>query len=129
MGNIRGWAGPLTPDNRKAQFELQLQSLARMRELGMTPVLSGFSGHVPESLERIVPGIKLTESHTWGHFNSTYTNVRLLDPRDKHFLPLAKGYYEVKLKFNFFFFFFFLKYKNFLTWKEDTVIGSLSVNF
>ncbi|XP_065187181.1 alpha-N-acetylglucosaminidase-like [Sycon ciliatum] len=96
MGNIRGWAGPLTPDNRKAQFMLQLQSLERMRALGMTPVLSGFSGHVPAALERIVPGIKLTESRAWGRFNATYTEVRLLDPTDKHFVPLAKGYYEMQ---------------------------------
>eukprot|EP00117_Sycon_ciliatum_P016941 scpid38479/ scgid16158/ Alpha-N-acetylglucosaminidase; N-acetyl-alpha-glucosaminidase; Alpha-N-acetylglucosaminidase 82 kDa form; Alpha-N-acetylglucosaminidase 77 kDa form len=93
MGNIRGWAGPLTPDNRKAQFMLQLQSLERMRALGMTPVLSGFSGHVPAALERIVPGIELTESHAWGNFNDSYTKVRLLDPTDSHFLSLAKGYY------------------------------------
>ena len=102
MGNIRGWAGPLTPDNRKAQFELQLQSLARMRELGMTPVLSGFSGHVPEALERIVPGIKLTTSASWGNFNASYTQVRLLSPTDEHFVPLAKGYYEVCAHVDFF---------------------------
>ena len=128
MGNIRGWAGPLTPDNRKAQFELQLQSLARMRELGMTPVLSGFSGHVPAALERIFPGIKLTESHTWNYFNSSYTNVRLLDPRDKHFIPLAKGYYEVKLKFTLLSLFDKGAKAFSLTSKEDTVLGSLSVN-
>jgi alpha-N-acetylglucosaminidase len=48
MGNVQGWGGPLTMDWIVKQKELKRNSLARMRGLGMKPVLGAFAGYVPE---------------------------------------------------------------------------------
>lgn len=96
MGNIRHWAGPLRFEWRESQYELQLAVLASMRLLGMTPVLPGFSGHVPGALKRIYPDLNLTQSPVWNHFNSSNTEVFLLDPDDPHFVTFASDYIKVR---------------------------------
>lgn len=80
MGNLRKWGGPLDKDWRDAQHDLQLKILGRMRELGMTPVLPGFAGHVPSAIARIFPNASLSYSGLWADFNSTYSNDSLLLP-------------------------------------------------
>ncbi|UCD52494.1 MAG: alpha-N-acetylglucosaminidase [Phycisphaerales bacterium] len=55
MGCLDGWGGPL-PQAWIAQHEqLGRRILARQRELGMTPVLQGFTGHVPAVVARKTP--------------------------------------------------------------------------
>ena len=50
MGCLDGHGGPL-PKNWTAEHAvLEKKILARQRELGMTPVLQGFTGHVPEAI-------------------------------------------------------------------------------
>ena len=46
MGNLKGFAGPLPADYLSRAEELTRKILTRARELGMTPVLPGFSGQV-----------------------------------------------------------------------------------
>lgn len=58
MGNMRGWGGPLPDSWIEGQLALQHKILARMRELGMTPVLPGFAGHVPKAITRYIVGSK-----------------------------------------------------------------------
>lgn len=52
MGNIRGWGGPLPQSWHQQSLILQKQILARMRELGIIPVLPAFAGHVPRAFKR-----------------------------------------------------------------------------
>ena len=52
MGNIRGWGGPLPDSWYTGQLALQHKILARMRALGMIPVLPAFAGHVPDGIQR-----------------------------------------------------------------------------
>ncbi|MBN1198290.1 MAG: alpha-N-acetylglucosaminidase N-terminal domain-containing protein, partial [Bacteroidales bacterium] len=47
MGNIDGFGGPLPASWRESHAALQQKILDRERALGMTPVLQGFTGHVP----------------------------------------------------------------------------------
>ena len=54
MGNMHGWGGPLPQNWHNQQVALQHQILKRMRELGITPVLPAFAGHVPENFTRFV---------------------------------------------------------------------------
>ncbi|XP_065187184.1 alpha-N-acetylglucosaminidase-like [Sycon ciliatum] len=98
MGNLRKWGGPLLPNFRESQFSLQLLILKRMRALGMTPILPGFSGHIPAAIKRIYPHIQTRSSSGWVGFNSTYTGVHIIDATDPYFLPLAKQYYELQTK-------------------------------
>jgi alpha-N-acetylglucosaminidase len=85
MLNIDSWNGPLPQRYIDGQRDLQKQILARERELGMTPVLCAFAGHVPEALkakhrelkiDRIAPG--------WGGFTPGY-GCYFLDPLDSVF--------------------------------------------
>ena len=55
MGCIDGWGGPLPQSWIDRHTELEQKILPRQRELGMTPVLQGFTGHVPEAVEREIP--------------------------------------------------------------------------
>jgi len=57
MGNIHGFGGPLPSSWIENQLQLQHQILARMRSLGMIPVLPGFAGHVPSAITRIYPKV------------------------------------------------------------------------
>lgn len=52
MGNIRGWAGPLSKEWHKRSIVLQKQILERMRSFGIIPVLPAFAGHVPRAIKR-----------------------------------------------------------------------------
>ena len=50
MGNIKGWGGPLPREWMSEQLELQKKILYRMQSFGMSPILPGFNGFIPESL-------------------------------------------------------------------------------
>jgi alpha-N-acetylglucosaminidase len=65
MGCIDGWCGPLPKSWIDSHRELQKQIVARERELGMKPVLQGFTGHVPAALKEVFPEAKL-EKLSWG---------------------------------------------------------------
>ena len=74
MGCLDGHGGPLPKDWIPQHVELEKKILARERELGMTPVLQGFTGHVPEALLKKFPGTKAQRIH-WIEFNTW-----MLDP-------------------------------------------------
>ncbi|TDE92657.1 alpha-N-acetylglucosaminidase [Occultella glacieicola] len=50
MGGTNTWGGPLPRDWVTRHLDLARRVLARQRELGMTPVLPAFAGHVPAAL-------------------------------------------------------------------------------
>ncbi|MBA0633965.1 hypothetical protein Godav_029879 [Gossypium davidsonii] len=71
MGNLHGfesnksqfnarWGGPLPESWFDGQLTLQKKILARMYELGMTPVLPAFSGNVPAAFKDMFPSAKIT---------------------------------------------------------------------
>lgn len=72
MGNVRGWAGPLTDDWHERTLSLQHRILERMRQLGMVPVLPAFAGHVPRAAERLFPDANLTRLGSWNRFQDEY---------------------------------------------------------
>ncbi len=92
MGCLDGWGGPLPASWIDRHELLQKQILDRQRQLGMTPVLQGFTGHVPPSIKQQFPGVKL---HTirWIEWQ-TY----LLDPLDPRFAEISKIWMEEQTK-------------------------------
>ena len=58
MGCLDGWGGPLPQSWIDRHEELAKKILARQRELGMTPVLQGFTGHVPSAIAAQYPQAK-----------------------------------------------------------------------
>ena len=90
MGNLEGWGGPVSQrwiDNRA---ELQRKILARMREYGMTPVLSAFYGMVPSKLLAKFPSARIFDSGLWCGFRRPW----VLDPADPLFARMAAVFYE-----------------------------------
>ncbi len=90
MGNINRHLGPLSQSWHDRQRDLQKKILARQRELGMTPVVPGFSGFVPAGFAKAHPDAKVRRSAAWAGFEATY----LLDAGDPLFVEVGRKYIE-----------------------------------
>ncbi len=88
MGCLDGWGAPLPARWVDRHAQLQRKILARQRQLGMTPVLQGFTGHVPATIRKHYPDVKL-HSIRWIEWE-TY----LLDPLDPRFAEISKLWME-----------------------------------
>jgi len=88
MGCIDGWAGPLPQSWIDSHVDLQKKILARQRELGMTPVLQGFTGHISPAIKALRPEIKLRQLPSWCGFAGTY----MVDPSDPAFVQIGKAF-------------------------------------
>jgi alpha-N-acetylglucosaminidase len=88
MGCLDGWGGPLPKDWIPRHVELGQKILVRERELGMTPVLQGFTGHIPEAIVKKHPGTKAQKIHWCGYA------TLMLDPADPLFQPVATAFIE-----------------------------------
>lgn len=87
MGCIDGFGGPLPQSRIESENILQKKILQRERSLGMTPVLQGFTGHIPSTLVRKDPGLKFSKLK-WIDFPETY----LLDWQDPLFDKIAEDF-------------------------------------
>lgn len=92
MGCLDGWGGPLSQSWIDGHKDLQKRILARQRELGMTPVLQGFTGHVPEALVKKRPDATVHSIH-WIEWHT-----QLLDPLDPSFAKIARVWMEEQTK-------------------------------
>jgi hypothetical protein len=85
MGNIEGYRAPLPQQWIDDKQLLQKQILARMRELGMQPVLPAFAGYVPKAFALTHPQARIFRMRGWEGFHETYW----LDPTDPLFARIA----------------------------------------
>ncbi len=92
MGCLDGWGGPLPESWIDRHEELAQKILTRERELGMTPVLQGFTGHVPSAIAGQYPQAKVHRIR-WIEWETC-----LLDPLDPLFGKLAAVYLEEQAK-------------------------------
>ncbi len=92
MGCLDGWGGPLGQSWIDRHEELGKKILARERALGMTPVLQGFTGHVPPAVAEKFPDAKLHKIR-WIEWQT-----RLLDPLDPLFAKIAGLFMEEQTK-------------------------------
>ncbi|GJJ08051.1 hypothetical protein Clacol_002258 [Clathrus columnatus] len=96
FGNIQGsWDGgsgesglPLQWIND--QFALQKQIIARMVELGMTPILPAFTGFLPCSITTLYPNATVVNNKNWGGFPDNLTSDCFLLPTDPLFTKIQK---------------------------------------
>lgn len=93
MGCLDGFGGPLPQSWIDRHVKLQQKILARQRELGMTPVLQGFTGHVPPAVRQNFPDAKL-DKVTWQDGWQT----DLLNPLDPLFAKIAEMYMQEQIK-------------------------------
>lgn len=89
MNNLEGWGGPVSDEWLDRQEQLQKAIVARMRSLGIEPVLPGYSGMVPRTAgERL--GIDVADPGLWCGFK----RPAFLLPSDPAFPRIAHIYYE-----------------------------------
>ncbi|XP_031504015.1 alpha-N-acetylglucosaminidase isoform X2 [Nymphaea colorata] len=100
MGNLHGWGGPLSQAWLDGQLNLQKLILARMLELGMTPVLPSFSGNVPAALKRIFPSAHMTRLGDWNTVDGDrrWCCNYLLDPSDPLFIEIGGAFIKEQIK-------------------------------
>ncbi|MBN1910972.1 MAG: alpha-N-acetylglucosaminidase C-terminal domain-containing protein [Pirellulales bacterium] len=91
MGCIDGWCGPLPDSWIDSHLELQRKIIARQRELGMTPVLQGFTGHIPAGFQEKIPDAKYGRLRGWSGFSP---GTHYVDPMDPLFSKIGKAFIE-----------------------------------
>lgn len=90
MNNLEGWGGPNPDWWYERQKVLSKKICDRMRELGMQPVLPGFSGMVPSDFTEKT-GHASNSQGLWCGFR----RPNILDPNSEAFKTMAANYYKV----------------------------------
>ena len=90
MNNLEGWGGPNPDWWYERQAELAKKICDRMRELGMQPVLPGFSGMVPSNFTE-----KTGEASNSQGIWCGFMRPHILNPNSDTFKIMAANYYKV----------------------------------
>ncbi len=103
FGNIKGTWGPeaqLSMAWIDQQFALQKKIVARMVQLGITPILPAFPGFVPDAFARVKPDADLVRAPAWGGLpeDSNNTHALFLSPLDDSYAELQKLFVENQIK-------------------------------
>ena len=89
MGNIEGWGGPVTQNFIDDRAKTAQKLLARMRELGISPVLQGFYGMAARCM-REDHSADLLPQGLWG---GRFERPDMINPMSAFFRQLADTYY------------------------------------
>lgn len=89
MNNLEGWGGPLPASWYADREQLQKKILARMKELGMQPVIPGYCGMLPHDAREKL-GVNATPGGMWNGYVRP-SNLSATDPR---FDEIADLYYK-----------------------------------
>ncbi|MFG2332481.1 alpha-N-acetylglucosaminidase [Streptomyces sp. NPDC048604] len=90
MQNMSGFGGPLTERLVAKRAALGRRIVARLRLLGMTPVLPGYIGTVPPGFAGRGPGARVVPQGNWIGF----ARPDWLDPRSPAFPKVAAAFYR-----------------------------------
>ncbi|WP_275562148.1 alpha-N-acetylglucosaminidase TIM-barrel domain-containing protein [Streptomyces sp. 5-6(2022)] len=94
LQNMSGFGGPVSKQLIDQRAALAKKIAGRVRELGMTPVLPGYFGTVPDDFQAKNPGASLVAQGTWGAFK----RPDWLDPRTDLFAEVAATFYRHQRK-------------------------------
>ena len=95
MANLEGYGGPLAQSWIDSHITLGRQILNRERELGMTPILQGFTGFVPRALKEKYPDAKIALKPNWC---KVFPGTAQLDPLDPLFANMSKTFLDEQTK-------------------------------
>jgi len=90
MGNLCCFNGPISQALMDKRAASARRIVARLRELGITPVFPGFYGIVPADFTKRFPGAHVVPQGEWAGF----TRPGWLDPRDRMFAKVAASFYR-----------------------------------
>lgn len=94
MGNMSSFGQRLPEQWYKDRIELARKIHTRMEELGIMPVLPGFYGLVPETLEKKFPSVQMIKQGKWCGFS----RQAYLSNEDPMFEKIAGLYYQNQRK-------------------------------
>lgn len=90
LQNLSGYGGPVSSRLLARRLELGRRIVARLRELGMFPVLPGYFGTVPRDFARRQPEAVTVPQGRWAGLR----RPDWLDPRTTVFRAVAASYYR-----------------------------------
>jgi len=89
MGNLCCFDEPISRQLLERRVQSARHIIARLRELGITPVLPGYFGIVPDDFAKRHPGTHVIAQGKWNGFD----RPGWLDPRDPLFAKVAAAFY------------------------------------
>ncbi|MFC5722059.1 alpha-N-acetylglucosaminidase [Streptomyces gamaensis] len=92
VANLSSVGGPVWRELLARRADLARRIVARLRELGMTPVLPGYFGTVPPGFAERHRGARTVPQGDWGGFR----RPDWLDPRTDAFARVAETFYRVQ---------------------------------
>lgn len=92
MDNMESYGGPLSSRLVARRLALGQKIIARMRELGIAPVLPGYYGMVPPDFREKFPGANVHLQGNWAGLK----RPDILDPTDPLFGRVAAAYYATE---------------------------------
>jgi alpha-N-acetylglucosaminidase len=95
MANLEGWGGPLPQSWIDSHLQLGQQIVQRQRELGMTPILQGFTGFVPRAIKNKFPEARIKLKPKWC---KVFEGTAQLDPLDPLFRRMGTAFLEEQKK-------------------------------
>lgn len=93
MNNLEGWGGPNSEAWYQHSEDLTQRILARMRQMGMRPVLPGYAGMMPSDAGTRL-GLQTVGTGMW----CGYSRPSFLLPTDSNFSRIAELYYNEQSK-------------------------------
>jgi alpha-N-acetylglucosaminidase len=90
LQNMYGFDAPVSAQQYARRVALAQKIVARLRELGITPVFPGWFGTVPPDFAAKHPGANVVPQGTWVGF----TRPDWLDPRDPLYAKIAVDFYR-----------------------------------
>jgi len=91
MGNLEGWGGVMSPTMIHQQAALGKKIIERMGLMGIEPVMQGFYGMVPTTLQYKFPDARIKKQGKWA---GNFTRPDVLLPDDELFTKMANIYYQ-----------------------------------
>lgn len=92
MGNLEGHGGPISQGVIDREAELGRNIVSRLKEMGMTPVLQGYVGFLPDDFGKTVADkeMNIVPQGGWCSFN----RPAVLDPTCAAFPRIAEAWYK-----------------------------------
>ncbi|MFE7772435.1 alpha-N-acetylglucosaminidase [Streptomyces sp. NPDC057445] len=90
LQNMSGYGGPMSPGLIGERAGLGRRIAGRLRELGMSPVMPGYFGTVPDGFADRNPGARTVPQGSW----SGLRRPDWLDPRTDAFQEVAAAFYR-----------------------------------
>jgi alpha-N-acetylglucosaminidase len=94
MSNLEDFGGPEPAVTVEKRLALGRKIVARMRELGIEPVLQGYYGIVPSDFKNRFPGAKVHSQGDWGGLK----RPDMLDPLNPLFPKFAAAFYQAQAR-------------------------------